>query len=802
MNTIHELLIAAVAHHQAGRLDEAKQLYRQVLAADPQQANAWHLLGLVASASGRNDIAVDYIQRAIAIADSYAEFHASLGAVHQSMQNLDAAAAALEAAIARKPHLAMAHYNLGVVRQEQGRTADAIAAYRQALAIEPRYEDARFNLAVLTASTNLDEAATGFEEVLRLNPRRASAHRALGSLRAKQGRLDDALASYQRALELEPDSIDALLQAADLHERRKDWDQVESCYRRVLELSPNDSRGIFGLGLVEQSRQNFAAAEARYRQFIDQRRESAAGWNNLGQVVKNLRRDDEAIAIFRHALELDGNLIESLSNLGHLLMNRNLYRDAAECYQRIVDISPETIVSVNTLLLLRLMMCQWELVADLTRRVLVSLDSEGNKDVEALPDPLMFLSLPTPTTPALQYRVAKQWADHYYPPRHGSRKTINRNRSHIRVGYIAADFYEHPVAALAAGLIEEHDRSQFEVWGYSYGKDDRSEMRRRLEAGFDRFIDLEKLTVEDCAAQIAGDEIDILVDLTGNTFWGRPQIMALRPAPVQVNYLGYPGTMGSTDYDYILVDEVVVPEAEQPYFSERLVHLPGCYQANDRKRRIEEPPPERGTCGLPARGFVFCNFNNTFKITPPVFDVWMRLLHAVPGSVLWLHAANEYAPPNLVMEAARRGIPAERIVFAPRWPSAQHLARYRLADLFLDTMPYNSHTTGSDALWAGCPGVTVLGNSFPARVAASQFRTLGLDELITANLAEYEALALDLARNPERLAAIRARLAASRETSSLFDTPRFTCWIEEAFRTMWSIAHVGEDPRAFRIPDG
>ncbi len=324
-------------------------------------------------------------------------------------------------------------------------------------------------------------------------------------------------------------------------------------------------------------------------------------------------------------------------------------------------------------------------------------------------------------------------------------------------------------------------------------------MRRRLIEGLDQFADLRNVSDAEAARRIAADGVDILVDLKGHTREARTQIFAYRPAPIQVNYLGYPGTMGAPFIDYILVDDFVVPADQQPFFTEKLVHLPGCYQVNDNQREISAHTPSHAECGLPDQGFVFCCFNNGYKITPAIFDAWMNLLKAVPGSVIWLLEINRLAPANLRREAEARGVAAQRLVFAPRQPLAEHLARHRAADLFLDCFPVNAHTTASDALWAGLPVLTIAGETFVSRVAGSLLRTIGLPELIMTSLEDYAAMALRLARDPALLGDLRARLAASRKTSPLFDGGRFARNLEQAYVSMWETHAAGEQPLAFAV---
>jgi predicted O-linked N-acetylglucosamine transferase (SPINDLY family) len=376
----------------------------------------------------------------------------------------------------------------------------------------------------------------------------------------------------------------------------------------------------------------------------------------------------------------------------------------------------------------------------------------------------------------------------------------------IRVGYFSHDFRENALAILIPGLIEEHDRHRLEIFGYSYGPDDHSARRARLEAAFDRFVDIRDMPDRDAAELIHADAVDILIDLNGYTGESRAEILACRPAPIQVNYLGFTATMGADFIDYIIADRFVVPEDQQPFFSERLVYLPDCYQCNDDKREIADRTPSRTECELPEAGFVFCCFSNSYKITPLLFDIWMRLLHAVPGSVLWLldpwtQSAGALAKANLAREAAARGVMPERLIFAPRLPFyPDHLARHRLADLFLDTLPFNAHTTASDALWAGLPMLTCAGNTFTGRVAGSMLHAVGLGELVTTSLEEYEALAMRLARDRELLTGLRERLAQHRRTYPLFDTKRYARNLEAAYCRMWEGWRAGRPPTAFSVP--
>jgi predicted O-linked N-acetylglucosamine transferase (SPINDLY family) len=388
------------------------------------------------------------------------------------------------------------------------------------------------------------------------------------------------------------------------------------------------------------------------------------------------------------------------------------------------------------------------------------------------------------------------------PARPLSREAI-RHGGKLRIAYLSADFRRHPVAGLIAELLERHDRARFEIVGISFGRDDQSEMRARLVRAFDQLHDVRSQNDRDVAQLLNDMHVDIAVDLGGHTQDSRLGILAHRPAPVQVTYLGFAGTTGADFIDYVIADKTVLPFDQQPFYTERIVHLPECYQVNDSTRRIADRTPTRHEAGLPEEGFVFCCFNNNFKITLPVFDVWMRLLRAIEGSVLWLSQDNIDAEENLRKAAVARGVDPARLVFARRIESDEdHLARHRLADLFVDTLPYNAHATASDALWAGLPVLTCRGESFVGRVAASLVETAGLPELTTGDLGEYEAMALRLATDAALLGGLRRRLERDRSSCPLFDSDRFRRHLETAYDTMWEIQQRGESPRSFSIePD-
>lgn len=737
MATISEALAIGLRHHQEGRLQPAEQIYRRILAVEPEHPDALHLLGVLALQTGRPELAAQQIERAIQRKGTEPAFYNNLGEAYRALQRLPEALACYRRAVTLDPGFAEAYNGLGVALNEQGQWTEAVASYRRALELRPDY---------------------------------AEAHNNLGIAWDRLGDPEAAIASYRRALELRPEYVEA-------HNN---------------------------LGAAWKEQGDYAAATASYRRALELRPQFAEAHNNLGIVLNEQGQRNAAIACYQRALELNPRYVDAHNNLCVALNGLGRHDAAIDCYRRALELKPDHWTALASLIHELQQICSWEELPALIDRLQPVLDAEPVDALAAAVPPFVVLALPAPSTAAQQLRSAQRWTEHklkgettaHRPPVFHRRSTRGGK---IRLGYLSGDFRAHPVAWLSVELFEKHDRQRFAVYGYSYGPDDGSPVRRRLEQAFDQFVDVREASFVEAAQRIAADEVDILVDLTGHTQGARTQILAHRPAPVQVNYLGYPGTLGASFVDYLLADEFLVPADQQPFFAEKLVHLPGCYQVNDSRREAAACTPSRAECGLPDEGFVFCSFNNSYKITPEMFAMWMRLLRAVPGSVLWLLEGNRFVPANLRREAEQRGVAAERLVFARRCSQAEHLARHRLAGLFLDTFPFNAHTTASDALWAGCPLVTLAGTTFASRVAGSLLRAVGLAELITTRREDYEALALGLANNPAQLRGLRERLAAARETSPLFDAAVFARNVERAYAQMMEIWAQGEAPRAFSV---
>lgn len=532
-----------------------------------------------------------------------------------------------------------------------------------------------------------------------------------------------------------------------------------------------------------------------YQRAIDLKPDYADAMINSGVLLRDLQQHVAALTRFQQVLALQPDNVMALSNAATLMTEFKRGEEAVAMLERLVQLAPEHDYALGMLCHEKLQGCDWQGFEALSQRVIDGVRA-GRRSSKSLG--LMALS----DSAEDHQRCARLFAQQRYPAAAAPLWTGERYRhDRIRVAYVSPDLREHPVGHLMAGIFERHDKARFETTGLSLGVDDGSRLRERMTRAFDQFIDARQMTAVQIAALLREREIDIVVDLAGYTADSRSEIFTWRPAPVQVNFLGYPGTMGLGCMDYILADRHVIPPEHWRFYDEQVVYLPDAYLPPASNLQIAETTPSRADCGLPPTGIVFCSFNHDYKILPAVFAVWMRLLLQVPGSVLWLMSRSERSQRNLRASAQAAGIDPDRLVFAQRVPRVEdHLARYRVADLFLDTHPYNAHSTAADALLAGLPVLTCSGQSFPSRVAGSLLQAAGLPELVTHTVADYEQLALALARDPDRLAALKARLMERQRDSALFDVDAFTRHLETAYLAMWRQSQLGGARDALSAP--
>jgi predicted O-linked N-acetylglucosamine transferase (SPINDLY family) len=754
------IVAEAVERHRQGELDAAERLYRAALDRHPAHFDAMHLLGVVLHQKGQHAAAADLIARAIAQNPRDPSAHANLAPALRRLGRLHEALASAERALALAPEHLQAQINRGNVLRDLGRRGEAIACYERVIAVNPRHAGAiRSRADTLLELGRGDDALAGFEQALALDPDDADARFGHGNALVALDRADEALAEYARVLAARPGHVDAL----------------NNC----------------GSVLLAQHRP--AEALAHLQRAIGLRPGDAGILNNLGIAQGDLGQAHEALASFDRAVAARGDYAEGWFNRGAALLDLQRHDEAASSFARVVELAPDYPFAAGQQLHARMLCCDWEGVGPLLERV-----REGVRTGLRTIEPFAFHGICDDL--AELARCASTYATARYPAhRKPLGDDVRYHHGKIRVGYLCGEFRAHATSLLMAGVWEAHDRERFELVAFDNGHDDGSELRRRIVAAFDEVVPIAALDDAAAAAAVRAREIDVLVNLNGYYGLGRQGVFARRPAPVQVNYLGFPGTLGAPYVDYLVADRHVILREDERHYAECVVRLPDSYQANDDRRAVDPHVPSRAEEGLPDDGFVFCCFNNSYKITPEVFAVWMRLLMRVPHSVLWLVQTTPVAARNLRREAERRGVAPERLVFAPYRDPARHLARHRLADLVLDTLPYNAHTTGSDALRSGVPVVTVRGRSFAGRVGASLLHAVGLPELVTESLPEYESLAWTLATDAAALAAMRGKLARLLEDCALFDTGRFTRHLEAAFAGMWVRHERGELPQAFDV---
>ncbi|MDZ4851154.1 MAG: tetratricopeptide repeat protein [Pirellulaceae bacterium] len=737
MTSNREIFQIAIEHHRAGNLGEAERLYRELLQGDPANANVLHLMGTIAMQTGKSIAAIDFFQRAIE----------------------------------REPLSIESHQRLADAFRISGDMQSALVEYQHVADLLPEDVDAWNNVgATRQAIGDLDSAADAYREAIRLRPQFIEAYNNLGLVYLNSRRLSEAIQTYQQALQLAPHSPQTHFQIANAFKELGGLESAIEHYRKVIDIQPDFYQAYHNLGVVHQETKQYDAAITVYQIALQIYPSSAETYKNLGSAYQAQWRVDEAMEAYEKALQLDPDYAEAL----------------------------------DYLIELRRGICAWDKLTEQSIQLSNLIDRIGenigpSNDRELI-RPFPLIAIFPVITAEQQLRCNRRWSNRtriFARSRSSFEFSDKAQRSvsaKIKLGYLSGDFRTHAVAFMLPELFEEHDRERFEVFAYSTSPDDQSLIRKRLVAGVDCFREIESLPFDDAVRCIAGDEIDILIDLQGYTGRSRSDILALRPAPIQVSYIGFPGTMGADFIDYILADEYVLPSDQQPYFTEQIVHLPGCYQVNDSRHEISSSRPTRQRCDLPDDSFVFCSFNTCYKITPEMFDVWMRLLRSVPQSVLWLPEQQPATTQNLRREAKIRNVAPERLVFAKQLPIAEHLARQVLADLFLDSFPYNGHATTSIALRMGVPTVTLSGNTFASRVAGSLLRAVGLSEWIAKDFREYETMAIRLATDSNLLSMVRKTLQNNLIGCSLYDGRVFARNVEMAYSEMWQIYRRGDAP--------
>ncbi len=821
-DAIHHMGMVAI---QLGHLEEARKLLTAALSINANRADVWMHHGMAMQHLKRTDDAVASYERALSIQpdlneaiycmavtqkdagrsqDALRSFNAFLnqradqpiaflfrGDLLRETGQIEAAMADFESALTLNPGFFEAWLRRGALLAETGRTEDALACYDKAEALLPNRGDVWYNRGVALQDLGRNaEALAAYDNAVKFSPDFPDAWNNRGAVLRNLERKEEALASFARALELQPRHMQSLNNQGAAFNDLQRYDEALASYDKALEVAPEHAEGWYNRGVALHNTGSNEAALAAYDESVARNPKFTQAWNNRGSVLRAEVRLEEAMGSFARALAIDPRHADTLSNAGSTLQDLKRYAEASREFRKLEAVAPDHKYLLGGLAYSALMLCDWAELESLRPRL-----EESVRSGKSVMPPFAFSGISS--DPALLRVSAEHYIHDFLPVMPAQTRPAPYAHPKIRLAYVSNDFHAHATARLMADLFERHDRSRFEVIALSFGPDEKSDVRERLKKAFDQFHDVRKLQDGEAAALIRKLEADIVIDLKGYTEHARPGIFARTPAPVQVNYLGFPGTMGASFMDYVIADPVILPMDQQPFFCEQIVQLPDTYQPNDPARVIGKVP-SRVQAGLPAEGFVFNSFNNSWKIAAPVFDVWMRLLEKVPGSVLWLldDGANE----TLRRQAQARGIDPARLIFAPKLAHAEHLGRLCLADLVLDTQPYNAHTTASDALWCGVPMVTQLGTAFAGRVGASLLNAVGLPELVTSDSSAYEALALSLAQEPRKLQALKEKLAKNIKTAPLFDAARFCRNIEAAYIKMAEAAQSGEKPKAFAVP--
>ncbi len=776
---------------QRGDALGARSLCQEVLAQEPRNAAALTLVGITYLMTGHAREAVPPLQQAVAAQPLHGAALENLGLAYLMLGEFSAAERSLRSATQIPGAPASVYMRLGAAILNQGRHPEAVQELQRALDLEPHNADIHINLG--QAADQMGDAARAcqhFETALRLAPDHVDAMFNLGVMSLNQNQLDAARQWFERVLTRFPHHADAAVNLGIVHEKQQRLNEAIACFRHALASNPqlaqagnNLARALALQGKPEEAREQYLATLRIAPDLTEAHEGLASVCLALESQPGRTGHLQEAESAALRASALDPAAVGPYSVLADVYASRGAH-DSAIAILETGYARTGTSSLLGALAFQLRHLCEWEKWQTVWQKIAPLLEQDAELGTP-------FSLLCEPTTAAQQLAHARRWsANHFAIAAPAPAKNIARTPGRLRVGYLSADFCEHATAYLMAEVLELHDRSRFEIFAYSYGPDDQGPMRTRLGAACEHFADIGAQPDDVTAQRIRNDQLDILIDLKGYTRGARTALLARRPCPVQVSWIGYPGTMGAAFIDYLVADPFVIPPAHEQFYAERVLRLPHCYQPNDRQRAIPAPLT-RAEYGLPEDACVFCCFNQAYKITPEIFAVWMSLLREVPGSVLWLLDDNPWAAANLVRAAQALGIASERLVFAPKLPLAQHLARYRAADLALDTFPCNSHTTASDALWGDCLLVGLCGETFAARVSGSILTACNLPELVTSSLAGYERLALRLATDQPFRDALRAKLQANKLATPLFDSLTFTRDLENLYRDI-----AGKTPTA------
>lgn len=750
----HSYYFLGLTSQLSGDMQDAEKHYKEAVEVDPYFSMAHNNLGVILLEKKDFKNAAFHLESSIAADSKNAFAYVNLGNAYRSLDREEEAVESWNKAILKNPHLPEAYNNLGLIKYKQERFNNAVEFLKKAIEVDPNYPPPYFHLGVIYAKENqLDLAIKYLEKHIKITLPSEEALGLLGNIYLRLGEYDKSLASFNKALEVQPNSAFIINDLGNLYKSMGNLNNAMECYKKALSINPN----------------------------------SSGSQHNVGVVYFNLGMYEEAKEAFKKALDVNPSLATSHYHLGLLFEREKKLDFAAQNLLKALKINPKMSEALGVLVYILMKSCDWEEYRKRSRELDKLTLEEIKKGIRTGETP--FLSTIRKGDPQLNIKIAKDTS------RHIGRSVSNvlspfvfsdrKKKKIITIGYLSNDFYDHATTHLILGLFNKHNKNKFKINVYSYGLSDKSNYRQKIEKECDKFIDISELSHPEAAKQIYKDGVDILVDLKGYTRDSRLEIAALKPAPIVVNYLGYPGSTGALFFDYIIVDKTIVSQGMAPYYTEKLVYLPDSYQINDNNREIGKIEYKRKNFNLPEDGIIFSCFNHTYKIDSKTFSVWMKILKKVPKSTLWLLESNSFAVENIKEEVKKYGINPNRIIFSSLLPNDRHLARLKLADIALDTFTCNGHTTTSDALWTGLPVVTLLGKHFASRVSASLLSAVGLTELIAKTEEEYERFAVKLANSSDLVKSLKEKLAKNKLEKPLFNTEKFVVNLEKAYIEMW-----------------
>jgi predicted O-linked N-acetylglucosamine transferase (SPINDLY family) len=787
-NRLSTLINLVVTLINLEKLEEASKIIIDAIKIFPNEASLYLNEGIIAQKKKEWNAAIKSFNKSIEINSKLEVAHYKVGIILEEIGEIQKALESYENCIHINSNFYEAFFRQGLIQTYLKMHQEALSSFTHVIQLEPLHLGAQINLGiVLSKLKQYEKAIDKFDEIIRNNLEIEEAYLNKANVLFEMKMYDDAIKAYGLAISINPNYPDAYFNRGNTLSVLGKYEDAINDYLLAIKYEPQNAESYNNIGKLQIELRDYEQALKNINHALSINEYLFEAYNNRGNLYQELNLTNLAIEDYNQAINLNSNYIEAIYNLGVAYEQLGVWDKALLNYQKVFDIDKEFEYLLGAIVNVKLNICEWSVYEDSINTLINKINTHV-KASTCLP------VLAFTDDPKIQQTVSKIWLDDKFPNKNlGSPRESKKYDKKIKVGYYSADFGEHPVSYLTVELFELHDKNKFEIYAFYNGPTDSSPMHKRITKSFDQFLNINCISDIDVAKLSREIGIDIAVDLTGLTQNSRIGIFSHRAAPIQISYLGYLGTIACDYYDYIIADQVIIPNSFQEYYSEKIIYLPS-YQVNDRKKLISDKEYKRSDFNIPDESFVYCCFNNSFKITPNIFEIWIRILKSVPNSIILLFAQNDCAKTNLLNEANKRGLKNEQIIFLERINRTEYLARFKLADLFLDTFPYNAGTTASDALWADLPLLTCQGRSFSSRIASSILQAIGLPELITSSLVEYEKKAIELGNNPSIVKEIKNKINYSKNKSLLFDTVKFTLSIEKAYIKLKNHFHEGKKP--------